>query len=397
MKQKSLLKQKNKNYRFRRFTMGEAKNKFVQYTGYFILAFFVGIIIFSFGMPDMTSCSISDKQAIASVNGKPVHVLDFLRYRDTKFSQFKNQKMESFILDNLIMEILLQEKAHEQGLVSSEERLARIIRNSQEFKNPATGQFDPDYFQNILKNSRLNIDEYSKILKREVAISDLMFLMARGASATKEEVVTREIIENSEIQINYAFLSDEELKNRYKNEITATDAEIDSEIANNKVKINDPKTDREKIKSEIENRKLEKIKKDIEEKLNNIASSGGNFSAALAILNVQPKKSAKFKIGESVKTDEKEPKELYAITNSQIFTSELLALKENAASHPINSSNGIYVFTPAVKKLGKFSEDKETFEKTQNMLLSENIMSLRRNLMKDMTEKGKIVKNLKTD
>ncbi|HON17337.1 MAG TPA: hypothetical protein PLA51_12750, partial [Spirochaetota bacterium] len=90
--------------------MGEARNKLVQYTGYFILAFFVAIIVFSFGMPDMTSCGMADRTVVAAVNGKNVHALDFLRYRDMKFSQFKNQKMESFILDNLILELLLQEK-----------------------------------------------------------------------------------------------------------------------------------------------------------------------------------------------------------------------------------------------------------------------------------------------
>jgi len=377
--------------------MGEARNKLVQYTGYFILAFFVAIIVFSFGMPDMTSCGMADRTVVATVNGKNVHALDFLRYRDMKFSQFKNQKMESFILDNLILELLLQEKAYDNGLTASEERIARVIKNSQEFKNPATGKFDPDYFQILLKNFRLSIDEYDKILRRELAISDLMFLIASGTSALQEEIKTRQLIENSQIQIAYAFLSDEELKNRHKAEVTATDAEIDNEISTNKVKISDPKTDREKIKNEIEAKKLEKIKRGIEEKLNNIASSGGSFSAALSILNVSPKNSSQFKIGDTVKTDEKEPKEIYAITNSQIFASELLGLKENSASHAINAANGIYVFTPKMKKLGQISQEKEEIEKIKNMIRSESIMSYRRNLMKDISEKGKIVKKLKTD
>ena len=377
--------------------MGEARNKLVQYTGYFILAFFVAIIVFSFGMPDMTSCGMADRTVVATVNGKNVHALDFLRYRDMKFSQFKNQKMESFILDNLILELLLQEKAYDNGLTASEERIARVIKNSQEFKNPATGKFDPDYFQILLKNFRLSIDEYDKILRRELAISDLMFLIASGTSALQEEIKTRQLIENSQIQITYAFLSDEELKNRHKAEVTATDAEIDNEISTNKVKISDPKTDREKIKNEIEAKKLEKIKRGIEEKLNNIASSGGSFSAALSILNVSPKNSSQFKIGDTVKTDEKEPKEIYAITNSQIFASELLGLKENSASHAINAANGIYVFTPKMKKLGQISQEKEEIEKIKIMIRSESIMSYRRNLMKDISEKGKIVKKLKTD
>jgi hypothetical protein len=340
---------------------------------------------------------MADRTVVATVNGKNVHALDFLRYRDMKFSQFKNQKMESFILDNLILELLLQEKAYDNGLTASEERIARVIKNSQEFKNPATGKFDPDYFQILLKNFRLSIDEYDKILRRELAISDLMFLIASGTSALQEEIKTRQLIENSQIQITYAFLSDEELKNRHKAEVTATDAEIDNEISTNKVKISDPKTDREKIKNEIEAKKLEKIKRGIEEKLNNIASSGGSFSAALSILNVSPKNSSQFKIGDTVKTDEKEPKEIYAITNSQIFASELLGLKENSASHAINAANGIYVFTPKMKKLGQISQEKEEIEKIKNMIRSESIMSYRRNLMKDISEKGKIVKKLKTD
>jgi len=90
--------------------MFDQKNVISKYVGYFLIGFFLFIIILSFGMPDVTGCN-NDRTSIAVVNGQKVHHLDFLRYRDTKFAQFRNQKMDSFILDNYILELMLIQKA----------------------------------------------------------------------------------------------------------------------------------------------------------------------------------------------------------------------------------------------------------------------------------------------
>ncbi len=377
--------------------MRNADNKIVQYTGYFLLAFFVAIIVFSFGMPDMTSCGSTSQGTVAVVNGKKVHALDFLRYRDTKFSQFRNQKMDSFILDNFIIELLLQQKAEKDGFDVSEDRISRIIRNSADFRNPSTGKFDPEYFQALLRNNRLSIEEYEKIMRREITISDLRFLINIGGAVSKEEISSKAIADSSNLQIQYAFLSNEDMKKRYEKEITVTDADIDSEIAASKVKISDPKTDREKIKKELEEKRLEKIKNDLTEKVNAVSSSGGSFTAAAAILNGKVMKSAPFKIGEPVKTDDKESREIFAISKSPVFIDKCLALNLNISSPVIASANGLYIFTPVVKTYKTDAPDAENSEKIRRTLLTGNITMLTRNLIKEINENSKIVKNLKTN
>ncbi|HOP64268.1 MAG TPA: SurA N-terminal domain-containing protein [Spirochaetota bacterium] len=377
--------------------MRNSNNTILKYTGYFLLAFFVGIIAFSFGMPDVSGCGSANQATIAAVNGKKVHTLDFLRYRDMKFRRFRDPKMADFILDNFLVEILLQQEAMDNGFDITEERISRIIRNSPDFKNPSTGKFDPDYFQAVLRNNRLSIDEYEKIMRREIAISDLRFMVNIGSAVSKEEIAAKSTAENSKIQIQYSFLSNDAIKKRYIKEIAVSDSDIDSEIAASNVKISDPKTDREKLRKELEEKKLDKIKNDITEKINAVSSAGGSFSSAAAILNGKILRSAPFKIGEPVKTADKDSREILAISKSPVFLDKCLALNINAASPVIISAEGLYVFTPVVKSYRKETPDAETTAKLKQSLIAGNISMLTRNLLKELNEESKIVKNLKTD
>lgn len=377
--------------------MRNSENKIVKYTGYFLLAFFVGIIAFSFGMPDMTSCGTSNQGTIAVVNGKKIHTLDFLRYRDMKFSQFRNQKMDSFILDNFLIEIILQQKAENDGFRITDDRISKIIKNSPDFKNPSTGKFDPDYFQAVLRNNRLSIDEYEKIMRREIAISDLRFMLNTGSAVSKEEVIKKAISDSSNIQIQYSFLSNDDIRRKYEKDITVTDGDIDAEIAASKVKISDPKTDREKIKKEIEDKRLENIKNNLTEKINAVSTAGGTFNTAAAILNGKVSRSAAFKIGEPVKSEGKDSKEIAAISKSPVFADKCLAMEINSASPVISSVNGLYIFTPVVKSFKTDAPDMESAEKIRQSLSTGNITMLTRNLLKEINEKSKIIKNLKTD
>ncbi|HPS88316.1 MAG TPA: hypothetical protein PLY36_16330, partial [Spirochaetota bacterium] len=208
---------------------------------------------------------------------------------------------------------------------------------------------------------------------------------------------TKNLVDNSSIQIQYSFLSTEELKKRYKNELTVTDAEIESEIKSNNVKISDPTTDRERIRKQIEENKLEKVKNDLAEKINSIASSDGLFVSANSILNGKTAKTAKFKIGEPVKTDEKEPKIIPALNNSSLFTDKCLMLAVGKSSPAIINGSGIYIFSPSLKVMPSNVPDDETMKKASDSANYASANMITRNLLKLMNEKSKIVKNLKTD
>lgn len=376
--------------------MFDQKSVVSKYVGYFLIGFFLFIIILSFGMPDVTGCG-ADRSSIAVVNGQKIDRLDFLRYRDTKFAQFRNQKMDSFILDNFILEMMLIQKAEKNGFKITEDRITNYVKKSPEFKNPSTGKFEPEYFQAILRNNRLDIEEFEKLIRRDFTLNDYKYFLSIGGASATEDINSKNIVDNSVIQIQYAILSIEEIRKNYKNDLIVTDTDVDAEIKNNNVKISDPTTDRERIKKQIEEKKLEKIKNDLAEKINGIAASNGTFASANAVLKGKVAKSSKFKIGEPVKTEEKEPKTIAALNNSNIFTEKCLTLTLNASSPAVLSGSGIYIFTPIIKTIPPASIDKDTLEKSFNMANNGSANMLTRNLLKVMQEKSKVIKNLKTD
>jgi len=370
----------------------------VKNIGYFILLAFIllPIIIISFGMPDVSSCG-TDRSTIAVVNGQKVNHLDFLRYRDTKFAQFRNQKMDNLILDNFILELILIQKSEKTGFKITEDRISRYIKNSPEFQNPSTQKFDPEYFQAILRNNRLNLTEFEKLIRKDLTLNDYKFFLNIGGASSNEDALTKNIVDNSSIQIQYSFLSTEEIKKRYINELTVTDADIEAEIKNNNVKISDPTTDKERIKKQIESKKLEKIKNDLAEKINSIASSDGSFISANSILRGKVAKTSKFKIGEPVKTDEKEAKLIAALNNSSIFTDKCLKLAKDKTSSAIINDSGIYIFSPSLKVIPSTPTDEETIKKATDTATIGSANMIIRNLITAMKEKSKIRKNLKTD
>jgi hypothetical protein len=376
--------------------MFDQKSVISKYVGYFLIGFFLFIIILSFGMPDVTGCG-TDRSSIAVVNGQKIDHLDFLRYRDTKFAQFRNQKMDSFILDNFILEIMLIQKAENTGFKITEDRITDYVKKSPEFKNPSTGKFDPEYFQAILRNNRLDIAEFEKLIRRDFTLNDYKYFLSIGGASATEDITAKNIVDNSVIQIQYALLSTEEIKKNFKTELVVTDADIDDEIRNNNVKISDPTTDRERIRKQIEEKKLEKVKNDLAEKINAIAALNGTFASANSVLKGKTAKSAKFKIGETVKTDEKEPKTIAPLNNSNIFTEKCLSIAVNASSPAVLSGSGIYIFTPIIKTIPPASIDKENLDKSFNMANNSSANMITRNLLKIMNEKSKVIKNLKTD
>jgi hypothetical protein len=376
--------------------MFDQKSVVSKYVGYFLIGFFLFIIILSFGMPDVTGCG-TDRSSIAVVNGQKIDHLDFLRYRDTKFAQFRNQKMDSFILDNFILELMLIQKAQKTGFKITEDRITDYVKKSPEFKNPSTGKFDPEYFQAILRNNRLDLAEFEKLIRRDFTLNDYKYFLSIGGAAASEDITAKNIVDNSIIQIQYAFLSIDEIRKNHKNDISVQDSDIDAEIKNNNVKISDPVTDRERIRKQIEDQKLEKIKNDLAEKINGIAAAGGSFASANSILKGKAAKSSKFKIGEPVKTEEKEPKSIAALNNSGIFTEKCLSLALNTASPAVISGTGIYIFTPIIKTIPSGSADKDVSDKSGNAAENSSANMITRNLLKVMNEKSKVVKNLKTD
>jgi hypothetical protein len=377
--------------------MRKSENPIVKITGYLLIGFFLLIIILSFGMPDIgLNCGGMDPGTIAVVNGKKIHTLDYLRYRDTKFAQFKNQKMDSFILDNYVMEILLLQEAENMGIQVTEDRISRYIKNSPDFKNPQTGQYDPKIFQMVLNSNRMNFDEFNRLITKDMAISDFRFLVSTGAAVPSEDIKAKYMADNSRLKIKFAHLTPEEIKKNFAKDISVTEEEIDQEIQNNNVEITDPETDRERIKTELMDKKLESIKESIASKVNDAVGNGASFNTAASILKGKVTTSETFKIGEKIKLKDN-GSTANAIGNSKIFADTLMVMPINSSSPVITSKTGLYIFTPVERSLPVKTVNPEEEEKIKNNLAYASINMITRNLVKTLSEKSKVIKNLKTD
>jgi hypothetical protein len=378
--------------------MRKSQNPFIKFTGYVLIGFFLLIIILSFGMPDIgMNCGGLDQGTVAVVNGQKVHTLDYLRYRDTKFSQFKNQKMDSYILDNYIMEIMLLQEAEKLGIDITEDRITRYIINSPDFKNPGTGEYDPKIFQMILNSNRMNFDEFRRLITRDMMLSDFRFLVSTGAAVASEDIKSKNIAENSRIRIRYAHLPAESIKQNYSAELAVTDGEIDEEIKSQSVKISDPETDRARIKKEIEERKLLEIREKIASSINSAVEGGASFNAAASMLKGKIYTSENFKLGERIKPAAGSNGAVQAIENSQIFINKIMAMPLNSSSPVISSHTGLFIFTPVERFVPSSITDAAAEEKIKNNLAYTSINMITRNIVRTLSEKSKIIKNLKTD
>ena len=376
--------------------MLEAKTNFTRYAGYFLIAFFLMIIILSFGLPDLGLNCGEDPYSKVQINGQKFNPVEFYKYqRMVMGSAGKNEQMNEYFFQSFVREVLIQQKAEEEGIEFSDQRLSDIIKKSPEYTNPSTGKFDPAYFQMMLNANNMTLPEFEKIFRRNASRDELFFYIGRGNAVSSDEVKFSSFISGTKIQIKYAFLSNEDLKKRYEKDVAVTDAEIDGEIASQNVKVSDPNTDRERIRKQLEGKKLDKIKNDIIEKINSLASSNGSFDTAAAILNGKVEKSAPFKLGEEMKSEGKEPKSLGSISGSGIFADRLLVTGNNVTSPVISSVSGLYIFTPVLKELPEKVTDESALAKTREELTSTGFNTIIRNVLLDLIQDSKIVKSSK--
>ncbi len=378
--------------------MFDSKSPVMKAVGYTIIGFFALIIIISFGMPDFMSRIGMDNSIIALVNGQKVHRLDYLRYRDNRFGHIKNENMEDLILNYYLGDIMVLQEAAKAGLSVSDDRIADMIRNDiQAFKDPETGKFDPDRYQRIREVNHLNNKGFYEMLRKDILKDDYISLIRTGIAVSADDVSTEYIADNSSIQIQYAYVSDIDLKKRWKNELAVTEDEINAEMAKNKKEIKDPKSDRPRISKKIENDKFNRLRKGLVDSLNAIALKKGGFTEAAAMLGGAPVLSDVFKPGGEVNEKGSKDRNLSAIAASSIFIEECASIERGKASRAIESSAGLYVFSPVRFDIPKTAPSPEEKQKIEQRISGETYNMVTSNLMKDLHEKSKIVKNLKTD
>ncbi len=370
--------------------MFDSKSPVVKFVSYAITGFFVLIIIISFGMPDFISRMGFDQTVIAIVNGEKLNRFDFLRYRNNRFGDLNDRKMDNIILSYYIGDYLLFQEAKRIGFYTTNQSLKDYIRNIPGLRDPETGKINPErlnyFFERITSENEI---------RKEMIRMKLFQFMKMGITAPPEEVQAMYVADTSRIQFKYAYLNSIELRNLYNNKITVTDDEITAEMKSNKSEIKDPKTDRERIRTKLINTKLDRIKKGVIDKINALALSNGSFDQAQALLEGKVSASKVFKIGEKALDQAGQP--ITALANSRIFLEDFMGIKEGQTSRVIDSEGGLYIFTPMLKDIKKGQPSDKEYQSFEKNLEDQSMMIAVGSLRQKLFENAKKIINLKAD
>lgn len=368
----------------------KTKSPVLKIGGYIILGFFVLIIAISFGMPDFMSRMGHDPSVVATVNGEPVQRIDFLRYRDTHFRDLASEGMEEMILNYYLGEVLLLQTADSYGFDTSEERLIREIRS--EMGLDQTGGIDRKQFRQMLAQQRLSQGELAKIFRDGIIRSEFLYSIQIGTAVSRDEALTQLKLEEYEMQFRYSYISMSELRERFSNRLRITESDIEEELALDTSQLQDPETDRERIRQQIRSRRLSKIRQELVSQVNSIAEEGGPFNRAATALGGSVSTSNRFSPGEQVK-DITTEESLENIVSSPIFQNEFFNLNQGNTSSAIETQAGIYIFTPVIARVPDadkhFSEEEIIAMKRQ--LEGRAAQNITGNMMALIQEKSKIV------
>ncbi len=379
--------------------MFDSRSPVVKIAGYAIVGFFVLVIVISFGMPDFMSRLGMDKSIVAVVNGEKVHHLDFLRYRNSvsqRVQDVNSKEMQHYILDSMIRYRLQLQKAGEIGIRVSDDRIKRVIREMPMFRDES-GKFNRQYLNLFLDHHHLSLNDYYVMVREDLVNEELVRMIQSGAGVSRDEVITRNAVDNSKIQIRYCYASNSELRKRWAESLGVSDAEIDAELAANRSEVKDPKTDRQRIRTKLEDRKFEAKKKEITGEIDRLSLEGGSFERAAARLGGGVRTSAVFKAGEPVREAGAKGNVLYSLSDSPLFIGDCLSLRNGSSSRVIASFDGLYVFTPMRKDVPLGEPAATQYATLETGLRNEKTNAVYINMMTVFLEKSKVSKNLNFD
>ncbi len=379
--------------------MFDSKSPVIKIAGYAIVGFFVLVIIISFGMPDFMSRLGVDKSIVAVVNGEKVHHLDFLRYRNSvsqRVPDVNSKEMQHYILDSMIRYRLQLQKARELGMQVSDDRIKRVIREMPMFRDES-GKFNRQYLNLFLDHHHLSLNDYYVMVREDLVNEEMVRMIQNGVGVSRDEIITRSAVDNSRLQIRYCYASNSELRKRWAESLRVSDAEVDGELAANRSEVKDPKTDRQRVKSKLEDRKFEAKKKEITGEIDRLSLEGGSFEKAAARLGGGVRISSVFKVGEPVREAGEKGNVLYSLSDSPLFIGDCLSLKSGSSSRVISSFDGLYVFTPLLKDVPLREPAAAQYEAVEMKLRNDKTNAVYINMMTVFLEKSKVSKNLNFD
>ncbi len=370
----------------------KSANVIVRVGAYIVIGFFSLIIIISFGMPDFVSELGGNQQNAATVNGEPISRLDLARYINNVLGNYKiegNDQIRKMIFDQYINQTVTHQFAVKIGIEVSDDSVKKEIKRAFSDNN---GIFNDAYLKATIMQMNMTFDTFFSMVKRQIILSEYQNLVAMSAGVSPEEISFMQSVNNSIVKIKYAYLSNDDIKTAFSAEIAVTDAEVEKEMKENSSKLKDPDTDKVRIREELVQKKITKIKTDLEAKVNESANTSAPFEASAAVLKTVPQESAEFKIGDVIKNAADPNKALYSLSDSEIFRADLLAIKGGVSSRCINAIDGIYVFSPITTVIYTNNNPAEAPKEQVDSITQTKTAYVNEKVMEPFFDKAKIVR-----
>ncbi|MEG3766143.1 SurA N-terminal domain-containing protein [Alteromonas sp. 14N.309.X.WAT.G.H12] len=269
----------------------------------------IGLVVLSFVFAGIGSYLNSSGQTVAAtVNGEDISLSELERAYQAQRSRMESQYGDSVtalfsdegylkqfrrsVLDDLINEKLVQQKAEEIGLRISDDQIRKTIVNMPEFQ--ISGKFNNDRYLALLRQNGFQPSDFRDYLRtqltreqltRALGISDFA-LPGEAKQLYSMQAQTRDaryFIANAASFADNASVSDEEIQSYYDAHITAFDTEEEVNVAYVTLSVDDLKedvtvTDDEIAKWYEENQDL--YRKDEQRRVSHILIERGDDAAA---------------------------------------------------------------------------------------------------------------------
>jgi len=338
------------------------KSPIVKIVGYALLGLFVLVIVIAFGMPEFTPMGGRDAHALAKVNGKTLYTQDFLRYKNFMYG---NMSPNVSMITAFIVDRLLFEEAVKLGFEPTNKLLRAQIRNMEEFRDH-TGAYNPAALDMMLRQSNLTHTEFYKLMKDYTTTNQLREIINQSVAVPNNEIKALFAASNTKITLAYSLLTSNNIRQRYAADLVVTDKEVEEHMKSDRKERQDPQTDKERVKANLERTKYLEMEDKIIAQTNDLVKNNANFNTVSRTLRGTNGTSHPFGLGEPVIDNSRNAIPL-AFTTSKIFTDNFLKMKVGESSEAIKTPEGIYVFTVTKKETNKRLTDEQAFENHETL------------------------------
>jgi peptidyl-prolyl cis-trans isomerase D len=193
----------------------------------------VGLIIITFALFGIEQYAQGDKTVpVAEVNGEEITDAEFLnlynsqknrlrqQFGDMYDSVVQDEELRKQVMDSLVESKLIQQWAHQQEMLISDQQLAHNIQSSQVFQKE--GKFDEETYQTLLLRNGLSIPRF-EFIQRQFMLEEQFRELSSGLSFDQSVFVENLLkLQTQERELSYLRIDQRE----FFDEIKVTDQQI---------------------------------------------------------------------------------------------------------------------------------------------------------------------------